>query len=333
MQNVFVKIAAIGFVALLAGWQAPAVAKCGGKDIIAELQRDPAAKARLKAAEAKAINGNAVLWRIEKAGLDDSYLLGTIHTNERDTAWITPQLDKALKSVDRVAIEVLDAEAGLAKLMLANLKMFMSPDGSQGTRALLDTDEFEQLVKAAQKIDPAMNAQALAVMRPWFATLLFALPPCEIALKRKGGRVFDTLVKDTAVANGAKAFGLESAVEQISAFANQPLSDQVTMLRSTLKTIDRAEDVLFTTKRLYVTRRLGLLPTLSIEIAGPDARAASERFLETVLDKRNLKMRDRALPLLAKGRTMIAVGAGHLVGPTGFVKLFRDAGYTLTPIE
>jgi uncharacterized protein YbaP (TraB family) len=44
-------------------------------------------------------------------------------------------------------------------------------------------------------------------------------------------------------------------------------------------------------------------------------------------------MRDAAEPLLQDGSAFIAVGALHLVGPTGLVALLRERGYTVTAVE
>jgi uncharacterized protein YbaP (TraB family) len=52
-----------------------------------------------------------------------------------------------------------------------------------------------------------------------------------------------------------------------------------------------------------------------------------------LLVTRNLSMRDKALPSLAEGSAMIAVGALHLPGRQGLVALLREAGYTVTPVE
>ena len=50
----------------------------------------------------------------------------------------------------------------------------------------------------------------------------------------------------------------------------------------------------------------------------------------TLIDERNLRMRDRLLPILEKGDAFVAVGAMHLSGETGLVELLRQSGYTVT---
>ena len=52
-----------------------------------------------------------------------------------------------------------------------------------------------------------------------------------------------------------------------------------------------------------------------------------------LIHDRNLRMRDRLLPLLTEGGSFIAVGAMHLIGEDGLVELLRAAGYTVTRID
>jgi hypothetical protein len=62
----------------------------------------------------------------------------------------------------------------------------------------------------------------------------------------------------------------------------------------------------------------------------PQAFKSAEQSL---VFARNLGMRDKAVEALAEGGVLIAVGALHLPGKQGLVALFREAGYTLTPVE
>lgn len=44
-------------------------------------------------------------------------------------------------------------------------------------------------------------------------------------------------------------------------------------------------------------------------------------------------MRDRALPIAARGGALVVVGAAHLPGAEGLLSLFRQAGYEIERIE
>jgi uncharacterized protein YbaP (TraB family) len=52
-----------------------------------------------------------------------------------------------------------------------------------------------------------------------------------------------------------------------------------------------------------------------------------------LIDKRNLTMHERAMPLIDRGNAFIAVGALHLPGDKGLVELLRQSGYKVTPLD
>jgi len=58
-----------------------------------------------------------------------------------------------------------------------------------------------------------------------------------------------------------------------------------------------------------------------------------EGYQRELIENRNRRMRTKSLPLLINGNAFIAVGALHLIGPSGLVALYREAGYTVTPVE
>ena len=50
-----------------------------------------------------------------------------------------------------------------------------------------------------------------------------------------------------------------------------------------------------------------------------------------MLDRRNLTMARRIDELASSRRLLVAVGALHLAGPQGLVKLLRQRGYQVSP--
>ena len=79
---------------------------------------------------------------------------------------------------------------------------------------------------------------------------------------------------------------------------------------------------------MYKRQNVDSLQIMIVEesesIAGKDSE---------LLDDRNKNWIPKIEKLIAKKRTFIAVGAGHLGGPKGVIQLLRKEGYTLTPIE
>ncbi len=107
------------------------------------------------------------------------------------------------------------------------------------------------------------------------------------------------------------------------------------MLKSGVRFYDRIDDVMETMIQLYLQRELGAIWPLQIALAEKvGVRAnAFDAAEQSLLVARNRGMRDKALELLAEGNAFIAVGGLHLPGKHGLVALFREAGYTVTPVE
>ena len=107
------------------------------------------------------------------------------------------------------------------------------------------------------------------------------------------------------------------------------------ILKATLKTHARTADAVETMLQRYLAREMGKVLPMQAEMIraqGLDP-SAMESFRHALLTVRNPRMRDAALPILAKGDAFIAVGALHLIGENGLVALLRQAGYEVTPVE
>ena len=57
------------------------------------------------------------------------------------------------------------------------------------------------------------------------------------------------------------------------------------------------------------------------------------QFQEALIEKRNLVMLERALPILETASAFVAVGALHLPGETGLVEQFRNQGFKVSPVQ
>jgi uncharacterized protein YbaP (TraB family) len=68
--------------------------------------------------------------------------------------------------------------------------------------------------------------------------------------------------------------------------------------------------------------------TLTNEENGEDEKL-QKLFEELMITNRNKTMVRRAIPLIVKDKTFIAVGAAHLGGKNGIIQLLRDQGYTV----
>jgi uncharacterized protein YbaP (TraB family) len=173
--------------------------------------------------------------------------------------------------------------------------------------------------------------------RDWKASVLalaLDLPLC--ARKDVGAPYADELIARMARARGLAVVGLETLIEQLNILDRLPIDVQRALLVATLRQADYAEDVVETTIARYVDEDTGgLLAWMKSPdfIPGvPEARTPPE-FLRLLIARRNRRMRERALPLLAKGGAFIAVGVAHLPGEGGLLRLLEQDGFTVERIE
>lgn len=323
-------------VLLVAFAGAPALAaeqhSCNGLNLLDSLATtDPVRHARVVAASERLENGKAIFWKLERAGRPPSYLFGTVHLTDRRVTRLSDAAKKALDGAKSVLIENTDFAVPEASAAYASaMKSAVFRDGRSLDR-LLSKAEFEKLVRSTGGIPP----EILKLYRPWMVSLMLSASTCERDRLKQGIDVLDMAITRRAQGNGTPVSGLESTIDQLASLAAVPDDEQLQILRANIALADQSEDLRETMVQLYATRRIGALWNLQLalsEKAGVPASAYTS-FERIIIIERNRRMRNGALPHLDKGGAFIAVGALHLPGKAGLVQLFRDAGYSATPME
>ncbi len=307
---------------------------CQGKDLLPELvASDPTAQARIEAAAAKVENGGALLWRVSRPGVKPSHLFGTIHLSDARVTSLSPPVEAALGSAKRVALEVADLSPKAFAAALGSLQEHIVFRDAAGLAGVLDADELSTALTALTRV--GFPAAAQTRLRPWFVTLMLAVTDCERARMQAGKEPLDLQIGQTARNRGIPVLGLETLESQLLVMSGIPEADQLSVLKATLKTHARTADAVETMLQRYLAREMGKVLPMQAEMIrahGLDP-TAMESFRHALLTVRNPRMRDAALPILAKGEAFIAVGALHLIGDNGLVALLRQSGYEVVPIE
>jgi uncharacterized protein YbaP (TraB family) len=324
-------LASFCLVLLLATGKARAedAASCGGKDLLSEIT--PAEAETIKAAADATLNGKGTLWKIEKAGLEPSWLFGTMHMTDPRVSTLSAKAQSAYESTRTIVIETTDVldERKMMSELGKEPELMMFTDGSTLT-SKLSAEDAKALEAGLQ--ERGIPIAAVAKMKPWMLIAMVALPACEMARKASGAPVLDAKLALEAQADGKTVAGLETASEQLRAMASLPMEFHTRGLVDTLKLGDRMDDVLETMIVLYEREEIGMFwPLLEAslgEAAGPGGDYTE--FEQTMIVQRNHVMADRSEPILSKGSAFIAVGALHLPGQEGFIELLRAKGFTLT---
>lgn len=313
---------------------AAASTHCSGTDMLQELRTsEPETFAAIDSAAKATANSSAVLWKIERAGRQASYLLGTIHMTDPRVTAFSPRLEVALAATDTLALEVADVSADATNAAIARASRLVLFTDGRTLDGLLSDDEYTKVKETLAGI--GLPGEAAPMFRPWVVSMILSVSSCERQKVKKGLPVLDMKLATVARERGLAVVGLETIESQLGAMAGIPDDQQLAMLRASLKFADRSNDTMETLLQLYLTRNMGAAWPFHIALAKKAGieRSSFDSFQRRIVSERNQHMRDAALPLLEKGRAMVAVGALHLVGENGLVALLREAGYTLTPLE
>jgi uncharacterized protein YbaP (TraB family) len=313
--------------------QSPA-AGCRGNDLLAEMRtNEPELHRGIKEEAAATENAGAVLWKVERDGRPASHLFGTVHVTDDRVLAVSPAVTAALAQSKAVALEVADLSAAANSAAMAKAAgLVMFTDGRRLDR-MVSAEEYEKLKASLARA--GMPSETAVLFRPWIAYLILSVPECERRKVRDGQLVLDMRLAEEAKARKIPVVGLETIEQQLAALAAVPEEQQLDMLRATLRFIDRSDDLMETMLQLYLRREMGAAWPLQRVLARKAGVADTtySGLKKELVDDRNVRMRDAARPLLEEGGAFIAVGALHLPGDTGLVKLLREAGYTVTPVE
>lgn len=320
-------------VALPKQGNAQSEASCKGENLLTKLAvEDKPAFDRIQEAAAKIENSDSIFWKVEKEGQQPSWLFGTMHMADPAIATLKPEIKQAILASDTLVIESTDAldpvAAQQAMGKLAHLTLM-----SEGTLRDLVRDDLED------ELEEAVSARGIPMqlanrMQPWLIATTISLPICEIQRKQSGEKVLDAVLADFAKNENKDIKGLESIEEQLTALAKLPQSYHVSALEETLSSGEVALNMIETLKQTYLEGKMGVVFPLMQEVMPQSGNGEGALQLqEELIDKRNVTMAERVEPILKSGASFVAVGALHLPGEKGLVKLLRDKGYTLSPAQ
>jgi uncharacterized protein len=309
-------------------------AACRGTNVLLQMKaEDPQAFSVVEAEAAKVENGKGLFWRIEKAGLAPSYLLGTMHVTDPRVLAMPSGAMEANASAKVIIVEsdeILDEKRAMGKI-LAKPALTMMTDG-KSIQSFLPPEDVAKL-EAGLKTR-GIPLAAVSRMQPWMLSSFIAMPACELSRKAQGASFLDKKIAEDAIRAGKPVKGLETMEEQLSAMASIPTDFHIKSLMEMIALGDRMDDVMFTMTELYLSGEIGMTMPMLKAIApdGADGEGYAE-FEERIVTQRNHTMAERASPMLNEGSAFMAVGALHLVGADGLVALFRQQGFTVTRVD
>jgi len=153
--------------------------------------------------------------------------------------------------------------------------------------------------------------EALEPMRPWLAALLLAVLPLQKAGYDASAGI-DHLLKEQAIKEHDKIEGFETQEQQVQFLAELPEADQLAFFNDTLDDVRQGIGLF---DKLAAAWIAGDTKTIG-DVFVDEIKAKAPSIYKKLLVNRNIKWADNIAELVKKpGVRLVAVGAGHLVGP------------------
>ncbi|MGI9320365.1 MAG: TraB/GumN family protein [Thiogranum sp.] len=262
---------------------------------------------------------SGLLWRVERAGVTSSYLFGTMHSDDPGVVKLPKPVQRAFDQAQSVTLEVvLDPQS-----LLTMTSALLMTDGNK-LESLIGRQLYERTV--AVMSTRGMPELLVANMKPWAVAVILMTPPGN------NGVVLDHVLYQDAVAAGKKVHGLETVAEQMGLFDDLSRKDQIALLEDTLENLDNIGQMLDELLVAYLDRDLKRLLELNEASMRDSDPQLAETFNRKVIVERNYRMAERMQSRLREGQQFIAVGALHLAGEEGLLKLLSERGYRLSRI-
>lgn len=261
-----------------------------------------------------------LLWKVERAGVRPSYLFGTVHSEDPRVLNVPAAVQQAFDGADSFAMEVL-LDDSVTQQMAG--RMFLPI--RQDLRTLLGQALFARTGRLM--LEYGTPSEVVLRMKPWVVFTTLSLP------KPETGLFLDRVLQANAAQQGKRVHGLETIDEQLKVFDEIALQDQIVLLEEAVENHAQLKRDLQQVIERYLARDLAGMQQLSEEesnrLGNPRLVAEVERRL---IYERNVRMAERMLPRLQEGNTFVAIGALHLPGEQGVLRLLQQRGYSISVV-
>ena len=243
------------------------------------------------------------------------YLFGTVHILKPGLGWFDEAVKDAFDKSDRLVLEIVEPPAAETQAMF--MKVALDQSGKTLRSKLSDADRATY-DGAMTKI--GMPVATLDPFDPWAAAITMQV----LGMTKSGFDPNSGVEKQlgaAAKASNKPVEGVETMAYQLDIFDSLSDADQITFLNETTKNIDEVGGMMDKLVELWAAPDPeGLAMAMNDGLTNP-------RLYDVLLTRRNANWAKWIDGQLAKpGVTFMAVGAGHLAGPTSVQALLPAYG-------
>lgn len=270
----------------------------------------------------KAELDHSLLWKITGNGLEKpSYLYGTIHMIHGEDFFLPSGTLAAIDESERMVFEIdMKQMSDMSNLMGLMEGAFMKDNLT--IQDLLSEEDMKLVEAHFEKLGlPIFMFQR---MKPMFLTVFASGDMSPEDLQSGKIKSYEMEFMEMADDSNMETGGLETIEFQMSVFDQIPYKEQADMLMETIKMGDQEDDTFKVLIEAYKSQDLERMLNLSMSEEG-----GLSEYDDILLNQRNINWIPQMAEMMAEKQNFFAVGAGHLGGEQGVIKLLRKEGYSV----
>ncbi len=189
---------------------------------------------------------------------------------------------------------------------------------------VVSAEEYEKVKTFFLQRQPQVPFYLLEQQPPLMLTssLYEFLLPCQ----QTNG--IEACLIEAACKFGKVTKGLETLAFQSKILHSIPFTEQAADLVKAIDNLEKYRELMYELLQVYKQQDVEKLYTLSIQDEG-----SLTSHLDAMLYNRNIDWVTKFVTIATEKSTLLAVGAAHLGGEKGLLRLLKQQGYLLRPIE
>lgn len=275
-------------------------------------------------------DAKALFWEVRSPeGEVRGYLLGSVHALDKDFYPFRDEIEDAFSESDVLAVEI-DMSGNKMNEAAAIMMKEAFYQGTETIKDHISEETYELLAKRVKELNLG-DIDTYKKYKPWMlGTIIMGFELQNMGLDYNHG--VDKYFMDRASKNPRqKIVELESLDFQMKLFMGMSEKEAEMFLLSMISEVDAMKTQL---KALVAAWKQGDAKQLNdIMNSQIDKTPELKEFSKRLLDDRNVGMAEKFMELMQKNKKkkyFVVVGAAHMVGETGVVRLLEAEGYTVT---
>ncbi len=266
-----------------------------------------------------------LLWKVTGKGIKPSYVFGTIHMIGADDFFWSDKMKKAFNKTDKLVMEI-DMSQMLATSMQM-LKLAPMNDNKQ-LKDLITAEEYD-MVKTyfTEEASAQTKMTPFSMIENWKPMLVQSMLSTEMI--EGPVKMYEMELTTMAQEREMNFGGLETVADQMEVFNTISYEAQAKILVETVANLKKgdtgSEDFGKLVDKYKEQDVDGMLEAMAGDLEEMDGQ-------EALLDNRNRNWIPQIKEMSKKEKTFYAVGAGHLGGENGVIRLLRKEGFKVTPV-